>query len=250
MHCVAFDFSNHQIFELSNLFLPLPSKKLFKLTAEDIIDSSIPSVTTEYSCSRVLSLMDTFKMSYLPVTENNIYIGIISEDEIYDKEMFDEPLKDFGVLKSPYVGASQHIFDVLAVASHFSLPIVPVINSERKYLGCITSAKLLEALAKITNVNAKGAVLVLEMGIHDYSMSEIARIVESENAKIISSYITEYEDSTRMDVTLVVNRTEISPVVKSLERYGYKVNAFFSGSNMIDDFYRDRYELLMNYMKI
>ncbi|MBQ1605204.1 MAG: CBS domain-containing protein [Bacteroidales bacterium] len=220
------------------------------MTAEDIIDSSIPSVTTEYSCSRVLSLMDTFKMSYLPVTENNIYIGIISEDEIYDKEMFDEPLKDFGVLKSPYVGASQHIFDVLAVASHFSLPIVPVINSERKYLGCITSAKLLEALAKITNVNAKGAVLVLEMGIHDYSMSEIARIVESENAKIISSYVTEYEDSTRMDITLVVNRTEISPVVKSLERYGYKVNAFFSGSNMIDDFYRDRYELLMNYMKI
>ena len=88
------------------------------------------------------------------------------------------------------------------------------------------------------------------MGVHDYSMSEIARIVESENAKIISSYITEYEDSTRMDVTLVVNMSEISPVVKSLERYGYKVNTFFSGRNMIDDFYRERYELLMNYMKI
>jgi len=48
----------------------------------------------------------------------------------------------------------------------------------------------------------------------------------------------------------VTNKSEISPVIKSLERYGYNVNAFFSGSNMIDDFYRDRYELLMNYMKI
>ena len=194
--------------------------------------------------------MDTFKMSYLPVTEDGIYIGVISEDEIYDKEMFDEPISDFGMLKAPYVGSTQHVFDALAVATQFSLPIVPVVNAERKYLGCITSKNLLDALAKISNVRAKGAVLVLEMGVHDYSMSEIARIVESENAKIISSYITEYEDSTRMDVTLVVNMSEISPVVKSLERYGYKVNTFFSGGNMIDDFYRERYELLMNYMKI
>ena len=164
--------------------------------------------------------------------------------------MFDAHIGDFGMLKTPSVGSSQHVFDVLAVATQFSLPIVPVVSPERKYLGCITSKNLLDALAKISNVRTKGAVLVLEMGVHDYSMSEIARIVESENAKIISSYVTEYEDSTRMDVTLVVNMSEISPVVKSLERYGYKVNAFFSGSNMIEDFYRDRYELLMNYMKI
>ena len=194
--------------------------------------------------------MDTFKMSHLPVTENGIYIGIISEDEIYDKEMFDEPIADFGMLKSPYVGSAQHIFDVLAVATQFSLPIVPVVNSERKYLGTITSKNLLEALAKVSNVRAKGAVLVLEMGVHDYSMSEIARIVESENAKVISSYVTEFENSTKIEVTLVVNMVEISPVVKALERYGYKVNTFFSGSNKIDDFYRERYEQLMNYMKI
>lgn len=108
----------------------------------------------------------------------------------------------------------------------------------------------MSSMAKITNVEAKGAVLILEMGVHDYSLSEIARIVESENGRILASYVTEYEDSTKIDVTIVLNQTEISPVVKSLERYGYKVNAFFSGVNMMDDFYRDRYELLMNYMKI
>lgn len=220
------------------------------MVAEDIIDSSIPAIGTEYSCSRALSLMDTFKMSHLPVTENGMYVGIISEDEIYDKEKFDSSIGDLGMLRVPYVESKQHIFDVLAVASQFSLPIVPVVNHERRYLGSITSKNLLDALAEITNVRTKGAVLILEMGIHDYSMSEIARIVESENAKIISSYVTEYEDSTKIDVTLVVNMSEISPVVKSLERYGYKVNTFFSGSNMIDDFYRERYEQLMNYMRI
>ncbi|MBR4583286.1 MAG: CBS domain-containing protein [Bacteroidales bacterium] len=220
------------------------------MTAENYIDTSIPYVTPDYTCSRVLSLMDTFKMSHLPVVENDIYIGVVSEDELYDKNLLEEKLSEFGVMRTPYVLSTQHILDVLAVATHFSVPIVPVVNADRKYLGAITSQNLLDAVAKITNVQSKGAVLVLEMGVHDYSMSEIARIVESENAKLISSYVTEYEDSTRIDVTLVLNMAEISPVVKSLERYGYKVNTFFSGSNKIDDFYRERYELLMNYMKI
>ncbi len=220
------------------------------MTAENYIDTSIPYVTPDYTCSRVLSLMDTFKMSHLPVVENDIYLGMVSEDELYDKNLFEEKMSEFGVMRSPFVMSTQHILDVLAVATHFSVPIIPVVNADRKYLGVITSQNLMDALAKITNVHSKGAVLVLEMGVHDYSLSEIARIVESENAKLISSYVTEYEDSTRMDVTLVVNMAEISPVVKSLERYGYKVNTFFSGSNKIDDFYRERYELLMNYMKI
>ena len=220
------------------------------MTAENYIDTSIPYVTPDYTCSRVLSLMDTFKMSHLPVVENDIYIGVVSEDELYDKNLLEEKLSEFGIMRTPYVLSTQHMLDVLAVATHFSVPIVPVVNADRKYLGAITSQNLLDAVAKITNVQSKGAVLVLEMGVHDYSMSEIARIVESENAKLISSYVTEYEDSTRIDVTLVLNMAEISPVVKSLERYGYKVNTFFSGSNKIDDFYRERYELLMNYMKI
>lgn len=220
------------------------------MTAENYIDSSIPYVTPDYTCSRVLSLMDTFKMSHLSVVENDIYIGMVSEDELYDKNLFEGKLSEFGVMRAPYVQSTQHILDVLAVATQFSVPIVPVVSADRKYLGAVTSQNLLDAVAKITNVQSKGAVLVLEMGVHDYSMSEIARIVESENAKLISSYVTEYEDSTRMDVTLVLNMAEISPVVKSLERYGYKVNTFFSGSNKIDDFYRERYELLMNYMKI
>jgi len=220
------------------------------LTAEEIIDSSVPYVTTKYTLSRVLSFMDTFKISHMPVVEGDKYIGLVSEDEIYDRDSFEEPVSGMGVLPAPHVLSSQHIFDALAVAVRFNIPIVPVVGNDHKYLGSISLQTLISAMAKVHNVEAKGAVLILEMGVHDYSLSEIARIVESENGRILASYVTEYEDSTKIDVTIVINQTEISPVVKSLERYGYNVNAFFSGVDMIDDFYRDRYELLMNYMKI
>ena len=220
------------------------------MTAEEIIDSSVPYVTTKYTLSRVLSFMDTFKISHMPVVEGDKYIGLVSEDEIYDRDSFEEPVSGMGVLPAPHVLSSQHIFDALAVAVRFNIPVVPVIDADHKYLGSISLQTLMSSMAKITNVEAKGAVLILEMGVHDYSLSEIARIVESENGRILASYVTEYEDSTKIDVTIVLNQTEISPVVKSLERYGYKVNAFFSGVNMMDDFYRDRYDLLMNYMKL
>ncbi|MBR3946941.1 MAG: CBS domain-containing protein [Bacteroidales bacterium] len=220
------------------------------MTAEEIIDSSVPYVTTKYTLSRVLSFMDTFKISHMPVVEGDKYIGLVSEDEIYDRDSFEEPVSGMGVLPAPHVLSSQHIFDALAVAVRFNIPVVPVIDTDHKYLGSISLQTLMSSMAKITNVEAKGAVLILEVGVHDYSLSEIARIVESENGRILASYVTEYEDSTKIDVTIVLNQTEISPVVKSLERYGYKVNAFFSGVNMMDDFYRDRYDLLMNYMKI
>lgn len=194
--------------------------------------------------------MDTFKISHMPVVEGDKYIGLVSEDEIYDRDSFEEPVSGMGVLPAPHVLSPQHIFDALAVAVRFNIPVVPVVDNNHKYLGSISLQTLMSSMAKITNVEAKGAVLILEMGVHDYSLSEIARIVESENGRILASYVTEYEDSTKIDVTIVLNQTEISPVVKSLERYGYKVNASFSGVNMMDDFYRDRYDLLMNYMKI
>lgn len=220
------------------------------MTAENIIDDSIPNVAATYTCNRVLSLMDTFKISHLPVIDGDTYVGLVSEDEIYDHEMFEAPIENLGVLKCPCVLENQHVFDVLAIMTSFSVPVVPVVSAERKYLGTISMHNLLNAISKTVNVESKGPILVLEMGAHDYSMSQLAQIVESENAKILSSYVTTFEESSRISVTLVINRVEISPVVKSLERHGYKVDTFFCENNMIDDFYRSRYEFLMNYMKI
>ncbi len=220
------------------------------MKAESIIDVTIPGVTKAYTCNRVLSLMETFKISHLPVLDGDVYLGLVSEDEIYDREMFSEPVESVGTLKCPCVLENQHVFDVLAVMTKFSIPVVPVVSSERKYIGAVSMKNLLDAISKIVNVEAMGAILVLEMGVHDYSMSQIAQIVESENARILSLHVAAIEDSSRINVTLVINKVEMTPVVRSLERYGYRVDTFFCENNMIDDFYRNRYEFLMNYMKI
>ncbi|NNE30644.1 MAG: CBS domain-containing protein, partial [Saprospiraceae bacterium] len=94
-----------------------------------------------------------------------------------------------------------------------------------------------------------GAVIVLEMSKRDYSLSELSRIVESEHAKILSSYITTNLDSERIDVTIKINRQEISRILASFERFEYQVKASFQEGDFYDSL-RDRYDSLITYLNV
>jgi acetoin utilization protein AcuB len=72
---------------------------------------------------------------------------------------------------------------------------------KKNYIGLIGQNDLLSQFASLTAVKAPGGLIVLEMNHHDYSLSQIAQIVESNNARILSMYITNIEESTMMEVT-------------------------------------------------
>ena len=63
------------------------------------------------------------------------------------------------------------------------------------------------------------------MNNNDYSMTEIANIIESNDTKILSSYVISKKDSTEMELTIKLNKTDISSVIRDLERYEYNVKA-------------------------
>jgi len=73
--------------------------------------------------------------------------------------------------------------------------------------------------------------------------------VESDNAQIMSSYARTFPDSTRVEITLKLNRTDIGSIVASLSRYNYEVIATFNDVRRYDTS-RDRYEQLLNYLNI
>lgn len=93
-------------------------------------------------------------------------------------------------------------------------------------------------------------IIQLEMGAYDYSLSEIARIVEENDAKILGLTVDDSpEDPGRLMVTLLVNQAESSAIVKSFYRYNYNiVNVMCSPDG--DNDLRDRYALLMRYMNV
>jgi hypothetical protein len=130
-----------------------------------------------------------------------------------------------------------------------ALSILPVITREEKYLGAIDLESALNNVAKAEGYHAPGGVIMLEMNIHDYSLAEISRLVESNDTKILYLYITSTPDSKKIHVVMKLNRAEISPVIQTFNRFGYTIIASFQQDEYEEDL-RKRYEGFIRYLNI
>ena len=218
------------------------------MQASELISSSIISLHPDDDGSKALALMDDLRVTHLPVIRNKSYLGLISENEILQWQSADELIEEhLPNLMAPFALSSQHLFDIIEILEVNSLSIVPVLSEEKKYVGAISNRKLLYTIAKSSAVQSIGGVIVLEMNQNDYSMSEIASIIESNNAKILSSYITSVPDSTKMELTIKVSITELDAIIADLKRFEYKVMASYNDGNPKDDM-MERYKSLMRYL--
>ena len=218
------------------------------MQASDLISQSLTSLHPDDDGLRAISLMEELRVNHLPVVRNGFYLGILSEKEILnwdnEEEFIEEHLEE---ITAPSVIGTQHLFDIIEELEKFSLTVIPVLDEEKHYLGSITNRKLLYTIAKSTSIQSNGGVIVLRMNQNDYQMSEIARIVEDNNTKILSSYITSIPDALQIELTLKLNTMDINSIVKDLERFDYNVSASFNTEETNDDF-TDRYESLMRFL--
>lgn len=214
-----------------------------------IVDGIIPLKTSDTG-KTALSWMDDYKISHLPIVNNQKFLGLISELDIYNLNNFDEPLGNHKLsLIQPYVKENQHIYDVLKIVNALGLTLIPVLNDKEDYLGSITLKNLLKYFAESLSVENPGGIIILETAYNNYSLTEIANIVESNDAKILSTYILNHEDSTRIEIALKINKQDIAAILKTFDRYGYFVKASFNEDTDLDDL-KDRYNILMNYLNV
>ncbi len=218
------------------------------MQASDLISSSILSLHPDDDGEKALSMMDDLRVSHLPVVRNKFYLGLISENEILEWNSTDEIIEQhLSNLAAPFALGNQHLFDIIEILEVNSLTIVPILSETKQYLGAITNRKLLYTIAKSSAVQNIGSIFVLEMNQNDYSMSEIAQIIESNNARILSSNITSVPNSTKMELTIKVNKTDIDAIISDFKRYEYKIMASYNEDSSQDDFMQ-RYESLMRYL--
>ncbi|KPK81916.1 MAG: hypothetical protein AMS27_15065 [Bacteroides sp. SM23_62_1] len=221
------------------------------MLAKDLLSDIVPALRTSDTGLQALSWMDIFKISHLPIVNNQEFLGLISDQDIYDLNMADEPIGNHKLsLFSPYVYFNQHIFEVIELVSRLNLTVVPVLDKEKKYLGLITQTDLLHHFADLSALSNPGSIIELDLNINDYSLSEIARIVESNDAKILGLYISSPEDSTKMTITIKLNITDITSIVQTFNRFNYDVKASYLQSDEMDDLLNNRYELFMRYLSI
>jgi CBS domain-containing protein len=221
------------------------------MVAKDLISEVIPSLKTSDLGQTALNWMEIFRVSHLPIVNNQDFLGLISDSDIYDMNQPEEPIGNHSLkLFKPYVDAEQHIFEVIGLASRLKLSIVPVLDSKNHFLGVITTSDLIRHIAGISAIDQPGGIIVLELVARDYSLSQIAQIVEGNNVKVLSMYITSPPESTKLEVTLKVNSGDLSSVIRTFERYNYEVKTWVSDNDSMDRFYNERFDMLMKYLNI
>jgi len=218
------------------------------MQADELISSSLTTIHPDDDGEKTLRLMEDLRVNHLPVVRNSFYLGIISEKEILSWQNTTDLLEDhLDELSTPFVLSNQHLFDIVQEIELNSLSIIPVLDEKQNYLGAITNRKLLYTIAKSTSIQSLGGMIVLQIKANDYYMSEIARIVEDNNAKILSSYITSIPQNQIIELTIKLNKIDIKSIVKDFERYDYNIIASYK-SNEEDNNFLDRYESLMRFL--
>lgn len=221
------------------------------MLAKNLISTVVPSVKTSDSGNQALQWMEFFKVSHLPIVNNQDFLGLISESDIYDLNCGDEPIGNhkLGLIR-PYVFESQHIWELVDIVSKMKLSVIPVLKTDKTYLGVITLQDLAQNYAKITAADQPGGIIVLEVGVHDYSLSEISRIVEENNAKVLSLFVSGNEYSTLLNVTLKLNVNDLAAIIQSFVRFDYTIKESYLSDDAENRLFRERYESFLSYLNV
>ncbi|WP_293932058.1 CBS domain-containing protein [Sphingobacterium sp. UBA6645] len=205
-----------------------------------------PSDTVDFALNKVNEL----HFHQLPVVKGKEYHGLLTEEDLLSVEDESDLISEVKItLPFIYLYDYQHIYDALQYLETYQYDILPVLNKQNQYVGAVTQTDLLRAINQTISNQEKGAIIVLEMEDRDNSLTHVAHIIESENTKILNTGVRPIENSTKVELTIKVNKNNISSVLASLWRHDYVVKASFNDGTDQNDI-QERYNLLMNYLNI
>lgn len=218
--------------------------------AAELISNSIPPLKTSDSVQKALERMTEFKLYHLPIVNETQFLGLLAEEELIEIRDHTQAIGSLPLsILNPFVYEDAHVYDIIRLFHQLHLSVIPVLDYKKNYLGLISINNLLDYTADIYAVKEPGGIIVLEISNRNNSLSHMAQIVEADNAQILSSYVQSFPDSTKLEVTLKINKTELSGIIASFERYDYQVKAVFN-STISDNGTEDRYNSFMNYLNV
>ncbi len=214
-----------------------------------IIETGFPHLSLLDKVPFALHLMEDYDLLHLPVTAEEKFAGIISKDDLIDADEAASLLSLQHLFVQASVLTDEHVLTALKQLNHFDVSLVPAVNKKGEITGIITHKNIVRSLADFFNVEAPGAIVVLEMDRRNFSFGEISRLIETNNANITQLNTFTEVTTGLLIVTIKINRLGISDVIATLQRYEYVIRYYF-GEEEYENELRENYDLLMTYLKI
>jgi acetoin utilization protein AcuB len=219
------------------------------MTSAELITNHITPLENTDTVGEALDLMDDFHVRELPVVKDNKFAGLLCFDDIESLNR-ETTVEDCTPLyKQVFVNAQDFFLIPLRKMHQQQLTLLPVLEEEAQLKGVITEEEILQAASHYNAAAEPGGIIILQVLPNDFSISEIGRIVESNNARII--HLNTWADAAtgQLMVSVKVNKNDIQDILASFERYQYNVLQYF-GENLSEEELKLNYDHLMNYLNI
>lgn len=222
------------------------------MTAGTILNNVLFPVKVDDTIDYMLGKMAEFKVSQLPMVKDGQLLGLVSEDDLYERSTHETPDTFMNLDQSMrylFIYEHQHVYDALRILHINKLDLLPVLDMNNLYMGSILNCDMPGVLASFLLNEEPSSIVVLELNSRDNSMAHIAQLVEADNAHILNSSTRYFQESTKVEVTLTIDRTDISSIIAAFVRHEYGVRATYNDVKHYDDT-RKRYDHLMNYLDL
>ena len=218
------------------------------MNSKDLIAPEFPVLSLEDSGEKALQLMSEYRVFHLPLIQRDNYLALVSEDDILDWDTPEEPLSLAEFLNfRPAVFEGMHPYESVKLAKEFNLSVLPVVDQHNHYVGAITLENLFTYLTDNNTIRSQGSILVMEMEQRNYSLSEIARICESNEISILGVSIQNVDEHGLVRVTLKVNSNDIKSLLSTFERFNYHILETYAHDESNEDV-QHNYNMLMHYI--
>jgi acetoin utilization protein AcuB len=215
------------------------------MRASELLSSDFPVLRPEDSLEKAVNIFHDHCICHVPVVSQDILEGLLPVDLLLGIPDHGKLISDF---KSDYiftyVHPDQHALDVFEIMARQGLSAVAVLDEQQHYLGIVSMNKLVTLLSDFYSFKKVGGIIVIKVGMRDYDLSEISRIVESNNAKILVLYLDSDDENASYDITIKMDTIDISHILATFERFQYEVKYSYPSSLQKDQI-QDRYDFLM-----
>jgi Mg/Co/Ni transporter MgtE len=214
----------------------------------EFITNDFKAIDKQESIAKVQDFFSELHYSHFPVVDEGVYIGSIPSEDI---ETFDGTKKvaDYRfTLEGFFTRTNMVWLDVLEVFSRNKTNLVPVLDENNNYVGYYEVEDVMRYFQDTPFLKEPGGIIVIKKPVLEYSMSQIAQIVESNNGKLLGLFVSEVEVD-NVVITLKITLGAMNEIIQTFRRYNYIILTEHQEDNYINNL-KERSDYLDKYLNI
>ena len=215
----------------------------------DYILNEIKPLPLNGSVKAAKKVFNNFSITHFPMVENNIYLGCFAQEDIQTIENNNDNLAAYKyLLISSFTDEKATVLELLKIFADNSTNIIPVLSEEKEYIGYYDLCDTLDVFSTSPFMMEKSETLIIEKLESDYSMAEVAQIVESNGGKLLGMYLSEKHQNL-VQITLKISTEDIHEIMHAYRRYDYKIISTHANDMYLEDL-KNRSDYLQKYLEM